>query len=465
MNKTFWQILITVTFLLTACGQPTPIPVIDSATSTPSPIPTATPTRTALPTATPTASITPLPPIATFTPTFDVSTIVTVTPAPKAECPKRNTSLVFNPPTQNNQLTNYGQIVLDFLISGGTVNAIDLKNLVQQQDINGDGIPEIIVSDKDTTIIGCENGNYSKWLVMTAETDSFAPHLEYVGDMNLDNIPESIFVLKGGNGWTRYYNIWIYEWSGESLKLLTYIEDLRNINISLADVDGNGTIELLAKGNTTANPDDRIVFAPLRDEIRIYKWNGNTFAEDPIQFAKPTYRFQAIQDADRFSVQGNYDAALSFYQAAIVDSKLDWWSIEKKGQLELSGLPVLNNNNITYPATPTSLPPDNTEYPRLAAYAYYRIMLIHFAQGHESDATTAYNTLQEKFGNDPYGQPYVEMASAFWDAYQSAHKMYDGCAAAIEYAAEHPDILIPLGSDYHGSQSHQYKPEDVCPFR
>lgn len=108
---------------------------------------------------------------------------------------------------------------------------------------------------------------------------------------------------------------------------------------------------------------------------------------------------------------------------------------------------------------------DATEYPRLAAYAYYRIMLLHFVQGNESEASTVYKTLQEKFVNDPYARPYVEMASAFWDASQSTHKMYDGCAAAIQYAAEHPEMLVPLGSDYHGSQSHIYVPADVCPFR
>ncbi len=108
---------------------------------------------------------------------------------------------------------------------------------------------------------------------------------------------------------------------------------------------------------------------------------------------------------------------------------------------------------------------DITEYPRLAAYAYYRIMLLHLVQGYESDATVVYTTLGEKFGSDPYARPYVEMASAFWEAYQSTQRMYDGCAAAIQYAAEHPEILIPLGSDYHGAQSHTYVPADVCPFR
>ncbi|HSG41626.1 MAG TPA: hypothetical protein VLA72_00590 [Anaerolineales bacterium] len=45
------------------------------------------------------------------------------------------------------------------------------------------------------------------------------------------------------------------------------------------------------------------------------------------------------------------------------------------------------------------------------------------------------------------------------------HKMYDGCAAEIQYAVEHPEILVPLGSDYHGSQAKIYEPADVCPFR
>ena len=108
---------------------------------------------------------------------------------------------------------------------------------------------------------------------------------------------------------------------------------------------------------------------------------------------------------------------------------------------------------------------DLTEYPRLAAYAYYRIMLLHLVQGQEAEAASTYQTLQETFGTDSYTAPYVEMASAFWERYQSTKKMYDGCAAAIQYVVEHPEILTPLGSDYHGWQSHIYEPADVCPFR
>jgi hypothetical protein len=92
-------------------------------------------------------------------------------------------------------------------------------------------------------------------------------------------------------------------------------------------------------------------------------------------------------------------------------------------------------------------------------------VILQLVQNQESDASATYYTLQEKFGADAYARPYAEMASAFWEAYQSVHSMYDGCAAAIQYAVEHPEILTPLGSDYHGAQSHVYVPTDVCPFR
>jgi hypothetical protein len=80
-------------------------------------------------------------------------------------------------------------------------------------------------------------------------------------------------------------------------------------------------------------------------------------------------------------------------------------------------------------------------------------------------AQTKYNTLQVKFPESNPGYPYAEMAADFWSTFQSTGSMYDACGAAIAYAAEHPEILIPLGSDYHGFQSHTYIPADVCPFR
>ncbi len=151
---------------------------------------------------------------------------------------------------------------------------------------------------------------------------------------------------------------------------------------------------------------------------------------------------------------------MAFYQNAIFDDKLNWWS--KEMHLYHVGISRAHAENLP---TPTPPAPDPTEYPRLAAYAYYRMVILHTYLGEMDAAQVKYATLQEKFPAGSPGHPYVELASAFWDVYQSSGRMYDACGAAIQYAAEHPEILTPLGSDYHGAQSHIYVPADVCPFR
>jgi tetratricopeptide (TPR) repeat protein len=189
----------------------------------------------------------------------------------------------------------------------------------------------------------------------------------------------------------------------------------------------------------------------------------------------PTYRFQAIQDADYEVLHGRYEKALNLYHEAIFNDKLEWWSKERH---EFEVYTALNsyfekdsrNYTIFLTMTPTpyptmaTVPPDKTEYPRLAAYAYYRIMLVYFVQGNKAEAETTYETLQQKFADNQYSAPYVEMATSFWNAYQSLQNITIACDAAIEYSIKHPSVLIPLGSDYHGVQSKIYKPEDVCPF-
>jgi hypothetical protein len=85
---------------------------------------TPTDTATSIPTETPTASITPLPTIATFTPTFDVVRVVTVTPPPKAECPKETSGSAkeFATPDSNGfyEMAS-AQDVLTYLNSEGTL--------------------------------------------------------------------------------------------------------------------------------------------------------------------------------------------------------------------------------------------------------------------------------------------------------------------------------------------------------
>jgi hypothetical protein len=474
-GETLKQILIALSsgiLILTSCmknegstaqeltAPPSPIP-----TNTNTLIPTMTPTAST-PALTPGASVTFLPTIPTFTPTFDVSTIVTVTPAPKVDCPKEDSSikLTFRPDDHSIDDT---QEMLKYLNQGGSIKAIlsalpsfYYPGLIRVEDLTGDGIPELAYIHYGPpvsirfSIFTCLDGEYVLYQNESAN-QSFSFYGVY--DMNLNGIPELVVISRGctGGGCYRHY---ILEWNGATYVNLSpeaAVEDV--INGGIRDINDDETLELVLR---TA-PLPFYVYQPWREELHIFSWDGATFFPQPVKGYQPEYRFQTIQDADLESTLGNYDIARNLYRQAIFNDSLEWWSSER---YEYENAMV--QARWTHEPTPFTKPvEDKTEYSRLAAYAYYRILLLQLVQGDQSAANTTYEALQHKFGGDTYGHTYMEMTTAFWEAYQSSHIMYDGCAAAIQYAAEHPEILVPLGSDYHGSQSHTYVPADVCPFR
>jgi hypothetical protein len=482
-RKTLKQILISLLggiLFLAACVPSvtsTPVVATQAATGTPSPIPTNT--NTLIPTATPTASITPLPTIPTFTPTFDPRTMVTVTPAPKAEYPKEDPSIVAKFATPNSD-GSYGiyraSDILDYLNSGGTVTQLRDSGLGEVIDLNGDGVNEVAyrgIFRIAYIILGCKNGKYQDFLDFAGDSGA---GLAGTFDLNKNGIPEIILYNIVHYG---FDDISVFEWDGNTFRSLidmgkySSTDDtvvdwvsatwISNAHYRLIDTSGDGLKEIVVVYDVNqlcGGFGDLCDGTPARAQTTILGWNGQNYVVQQRYYAPAQYRFQAIQDSDVASSQKEYDKALRLYQEVIFSDKLKSDSPEIRDNLRAQ----FDAKYGTTP-TPTAYPVALDEYPKLAAYAYFRIVLLHLVQSQEADATTVYNTLQKKFSSDPYGRPYVEMATAFWEAYQSTHKMYDGCAAAIEYAAEHPEILTPLGSDYHGSQSHIYVPADVCPFR
>jgi tetratricopeptide (TPR) repeat protein len=472
--KKYSLLICTIVLTVTACNRTQTPAALSDATSTPRASQTHAPF---------TSTITPLPTIPTFTPTFNATTIVTATPAEKAECPKENPNVLidFLIPQKIEDILDPSLIdeekVLSYLNNGGSIfQLIDrlktgyMDKKFIYQDFTQDGLNELLI--KFHTRHG--HSYYSIFTCINSAYKSFDPidnfgalgsqaYVLTIEDMNKNGIPE-IVVADGGS----YF---IIEWSGSNFKNIAYdssnnqwptihspseqgkIEDvnrdgLKDLILTGADIYYYGFNESYYEG------------LPWRDEIRVYVWNGDLYSQLPSEYSEPEYRFQAVQDGDRETIQRNYEQALTLYQSAISSDKLSEWSVEMRASQD----EIPKSNYLGQP-TPTFPAPDMTEYPRLAAYAYYRIMIIQFAQGQESKAIDTYNTLQNTFGSDLYGSPYVVMATSFWNAYQANQKMYDGCATAIQYAVEHPEILIPLGSDYHGAQSHIYVPSDVCPFR
>ena len=492
MNKSIRRILGVLIFLIGACtpsGTVAPIAATQNATATPSPLSTAT--QTLLPSATPTAStpalapgasVTSLPIIPTFALTFDAPTIVTVTPAPKAECPpsvpypEKDFNLIKFKESGNYKSAQ--EAVLWLLNKYGSEVLVNYERNVTTseemafRDFTNDGVPELAlrltVGLTTFEIFGCGDGEYHELLSIPSNGLGYAPILFSIEDNNKNGIPELTiltgFLSQGGH----YFEV--YEWDGQKFATILspfyqndpdskYLWVQATGEIHYDDIDNDYLNELILDSGV---PVWETYWSglPWRNKRTYYKWNGQNYAPYKIEFAQSEFRFQAIQDGDLAISQQEYDKALSLYQLAIFDDKLKGYSLEIRENLRA----IWDAGFGTGP-TPTPYPIEVDEYPKLAAYAYYRMLLLHLVQNYESDANTVYNTWQEKFGNDPYGRPYVEMATAFWEAYQSTHNMYDGCASAIQYAADHPEILIPLGSDYHGWQSHIYEPADVCPFR
>ena len=462
--------LLSGILFLTACGQTLPVtqtalvPAVDKATTTSSPIPTNT--STPVPTETPTATITPLPTIPTFTPTFDTSTITTITPAPKAECPKENRSL--KPDFQLEYYSNDAdRKIPEFLNKGGAISIMvnEMSKVYNEYayrftDVTNDQTPELIFDGFEKLydtfyILRCQHGQYVVFSGQDAMGVSLGNAIYTIIDMNKNGMPEIVIYKESGTGGGDYH-FFIGEWNGKTFVNLApelYLGAVDESKIEIRDINNDGTLELRLIGGSY---DYEI---PWRQSIHTYIWDGNTFAEQPIEYVQPVYRFQAIQDADAAVLLGKYDRAIQLYQEAISNQNLEWWSLERQKYEQ-----AVVDARLTGP-TPSIKPlEDKNEYPRLAAYAYYRIMLLKI-EGYELGADTIYIALQKKFANDQYGYPYVEMATAFLNGYKSTYKIYDGCAAAIQYAAEHPEILVPLGDWYHGAQSHIYVPADVCPFR
>jgi hypothetical protein len=108
---------------------------------------------------------------------------------------------------------------------------------------------------------------------------------------------------------------------------------------------------------------------------------------------------------------------------------------------------------------------DPNEYPNLAAYAYYRIMLLYILRGDTSKAETTYDTLQRQFPTGNPGNYFAQTASIFLQEYQSSLSIQNSCKNVIEYVQKHPLQGEYLGDWDHGVHSIHYTPEAICPFK
>jgi len=450
-----------------------------------SPTPTIL-TRTSYPTLYPTSTITLTPTLVQIPKsTFEADKAITQTLVPPAQCPSdaKDMSLP-DLETLNQSQDIFEKTILETLNVGGIREIITRLSekqayaAITREDLTHDNVPELIIENRYSrpgylSVFGCERGQYTKLLTVNA-LNEYAPAVLKIKDLNLNGIPDLVLEETtcrtcigvqifewNGLEFQSLVRVWILDASRNEITYFTYVSFTGGyIDVKIVDIDGNGTYELILQNNAPGNLGEAYFNGPYRSGALTFMWDGQYYSEYSFKPSPPEYRFQAIQDGDNYTLDGNYNDALASYQEAIFNDQLKGWSDAERANLIAHG-------NVIYSGspTPTSLPPHNEDYLQLAAYAHFRIMVLHILNGYHGDAQSVYDTLQEKFsaGND--GSPYAEMAKAFWQEYLKSKDIGLACQQAVDYADKHREILIPLSGPPNGFWNRTYSPQDVCPFK
>jgi hypothetical protein len=456
----------------------TPIPPTETATVRATATKLAPGTKRPDPTAT--ATLDPFL-IPTATATLDLASLVTRTPAPPAECPIIDPELKPEFDFGSDRESDPVEQVYAFLQAGGDPALVIDAHLerhdwmyeryIRYIDINGDATAELIYVNYSLPglyVFACQDGSYTQFNLKNDYDFELGVEIREVSDINRNGVPEIVFL----SDTSAYLEIDIWEWSDTGFSILnpriSSINSLRAYDcrgvfssspIRIEDTNGDGLFELILNQDIPVIVLDAVKGGPWRPETRTCGWNGVAFVLINRQFSQPKYRFQALQDADFAMAVGDFDSALALYQDVIFSDELDWWSPDRQSHRIVSIFADLIGED----AVPEPVY-EPAEYFHLAAYARFRIMVLHLLQGDESAAGVNYRSLQDGYPIGQHGRGFAELATEFWNEYQLSGSITAACEAAVQFAASKPEMLDYLGGSHHGWQMKNYEPLDVCPF-
>jgi hypothetical protein len=434
------------------------LPFTQAATITPTVTPTPSPTVTHQPTATPPATLTSFPTIfPSITPTFDAYHLATATRSPAEVCPQINPDVklpdfeaLFVPPYDH----LFQQDYLDYFNAGGIAGVLpEYWRPEYKIDLTNDRIPEFIFRiNENIFILGCQSGKYQLLLDIRLKNRIFD-----IKDANQNGFPELILGL-----YSTTYIIDILEWDAPNVHLFPYNLGNETLFRSLwvpndRHIDQNGVyddpmgrtdfkfepmdldplLELAAHIRPPYFDDSFYDGFPWRNEVDYYKWNGSSYVFAKQTYDPPLFRYQAVHDGDWSFKRGEYDQAIKYYQLAIKDDNLYWYTEARRYFF------LMNDWGWNSPAaTPTNPIYDPDEYPNLAAYSYFRMMLADIKNNHLAQARTTYDWLQANFTVDKPGHVYAELAALFWNEYQKSHDFASSCSLTYDYASSNPEDIF-----------------------
>lgn len=401
-----------------------------------------------------------------------------LTPTSKS-CPSINTELVFKLP-DNPSNTIQLQSVLDYLNMGGDPQGLNIYFETMIEDINNDSYPEILAFQPNNLfepfyLFTCINGEFKEQFAHYDTVGTDYIEVMSVSDLNKNGFPEVVVKEIGCFG-LRCCAVFIVEWNGEKFthlikgdyfidRQLDYADLSDPYEINLRDIDNDGIPELVWTGGIPPSHHvDHWSQYPSRIETHIYKWDGTNYAALPITYDAPEFRFQAVQDGDRFTQTGEYDKALSSYQLAIESDNLEWWTDSRWINI-LDQKKIMTCAERGTPCPP--LVPDKKERPTLSAYSMFRIILVYLVRNQPDKAKMTYDELNAIFSSDNSVGAIVQLTTLFWNEFQTSGNLGSACSKAVDYIVDYPDILKTIGGSQYSFQDIDYlgKPEEICPFK
>jgi tetratricopeptide (TPR) repeat protein len=412
-------------------------------------------------------------PTASPSPTSTLMPIPTLTPTSKP-CPQTDVNLTFIPPEDFKDVTS----IESFLNAGGDSKQLAQYYEVTVEELNTDTVPEILVQAgspfeniKHLLLFSCTNGEYKEQLIREDNTDlGLTKRIEImaVDDLNKNGVPELVY--KTTCLAVSCELLFIVEWDGEKFSNLVkdnflpwavdYADMREPQDVYFKDLDNDGIPELIWTGEMSPkSSQDYWDNYPRRLATHVYKWDGKKYAALRVTYGTPEFRYQAIQDGDRYSFTGEYQKALDLYELAINSDNLDWWTADRRlYNLIYHGF---YGGSISRPT------PDPNERSILSAYASYRIMIVHILINDLKEAEIVYQKLLQDYPSDNPAYPIAEMAILFWNEYQTSKSISKACIVSIHYIDNYPDVLYILSGGSDNSQDIRYYKDsnEVCPFR
>ena len=366
------------------------------------------------------------------------------------ECPAPG---VPAPPQRPANFNDTSALIGRFLSAGGSPTVLEatLRNwgaitdrggVVQADtDLTGDGILEVIVTAYNPyaynadaplnagqmLVYGCDSGGY-RLLYSTPYNATVAlPELLRVGDMNTDVRNELVYQTETCNGASCYKEAKILTWNA----LLGTFQELNNgqiiaINgrIGIADVEGDGVLELTAQ----INPPGTAQSGPPRAVVDTWDWDGTEYVLARREDQGALYRIHAIYGADDLVRAEQYRDAIFAYDAVRDDQNLQTWNV--------SG-----------------------EYEALRAYAAFRIVILYARLGN-ARAEDWFNTLQAENPQGSAGSGFAQMGAAFMENFRATGDTHAACAQAISAGAANTLSVM----NRYGTNNRTYTPTDLCPL-